>query len=192
MFWTIVLPFQITAWIFAGAMVVVIATSPQGLKKLVARCFIASLIALVAFVPSCMVVATIVDLQRFGEFHYADPSEVHDVYVKPDLPTGARDITVHKYASEHRAKYNVSHVDLLKHLDMRWQNSGEYSAHARSEMPDGMKVDANSVNQEFRDLSWPPLQDPIEFHSPAGHDGSGTTYYFEESTQTVYHRAGYW
>lgn len=48
------------------------------------------------------------------------------------------------------------------------------------------------MGRAFADLKWPALKNPIEFHSPIENDGGGATYYFDATTDTAYHRAGYW
>jgi hypothetical protein len=94
--------------------------------------------------------------------------------------------------SGHRAKYSISKTDLLSYLDAIWDKYGQSSDIPRDKLPDGDRVSSDSIEHVFVGFKWPALKNPIEFHGPVGRNGGGATYYFDATTDTVYHRASYW
>ncbi len=92
----------------------------------------------------------------------------------------------------HRAKYSIPDAELKSFVDGLWQAGGQYSAIARADLNEGEPANREEMEQWFSDLGWPPLKDAIQFHSPVEADGGGAQYYYEPSSGTAYHRAGYW
>ena len=191
MFWPLVLPVQITFWLVTSIVLLATVFAPA-LKWKRAKTFgIASLIGCLAFVPSCAGIITILDSQRFGVFEYDAYSDVDDFRIERYLPTAAKNITLEKFASGHRARYSISQLELTDFLDDLWNDHGRFSAISRDELCDGESITADTFQHSFADLGWPPFN-AIEYHSPVQGDGGGATYYFDPSTGTTYHRAGYW
>ncbi len=192
MLWPIVLPFKITFCIFAGLVAIVTIFAPAVKWKRGKTFAIASGIACIVFVPFCAGVMENIDSQRFGVFHYASFAEVKDPRVERYLPTNARNISLDKNMAGHRAKYSISEAELMEYLDRLWERQGKYSARPRDEMNQGAKVSVESVEVEYGDLGWPVLENAVELHSPVAGDGGGATYFFDRTTGTAYHHAGYW
>ena len=192
MFWPVILPLQITFTVLCVAVLAMACLAPRFNWKPTKTFFLSGLLAAVVFIPSCIGVMTVVDAQRFGVFSYDNYSKVGDHRVYRYLPTKSKSVALQKYASGHRAKYSISESDLTTFLDDLWSQYGKNSAISRKELNDGQAVSTESIGDIFGDLGWPPLQDPIELHSPYGQNGAGATYYFDRTSGVAYHRAGYW
>lgn len=71
MFWPVILPFQITCGALIVAVVLLtVYASPKSGTHFKSLCFY-SLVALVAFIPSCTGIMMVIDVVRFGDFQYA-------------------------------------------------------------------------------------------------------------------------
>ncbi|QDV67047.1 hypothetical protein Poly24_07380 [Rosistilla carotiformis] len=192
MLWPIVLPFKITFWSLAGLVSLLTLLSPVLKWKRGKTFLIASLLACLAFIPSCAGIMAVLDAQRFGVFSYGTYSEVQDFRIERYLPTSAREITLDKFAMGHRAKYAITKTELTSYLDTLWLKAGRYSAISREELDDGSSVPFDQIAHDFDGLNWPKLSTAIRFYSPIQGDGGGATYYFDPSANIAYHRAGYW
>ena len=192
MLWPIVLPFLITLGFLAVLVVVLTMIAPVFRWKRGPTLAISVVLACVLFIPSCTGIMRFVDTQRFGLFDYKAYADVGDFRVERFLPPEAHDITLHKAASGHRAKYAISETDLTEYVDGLWNRYGEQSTILRDEFGEGKPVAAEVFEQEFGDLGWSPLEDSVTFHSPVEDDGGGATYYYDRKTGTAYHEAGYW
>ncbi len=191
MLWPLVLPFQITFWLLVAFVAVSTIFAPKKWAR--SNVFGISLVlGCVAFIPSCMGIMSIVDSQRFGIFQYHSAADVNDFHVEHYLPQKAQNITLMTYVSGHRAKYSISKADLLSFLDAIWDKYGQYSDVPRNKLPDGEAISADIIEVMFPDLKWPALKNPTVYRSPVGSRGSGATYYFDATTNTVYHIASYW
>ncbi|MBA4031283.1 MAG: hypothetical protein C0478_10410 [Planctomyces sp.] len=135
---------------------------------------------------------SIVDARRFGVFQYATFADINDVRVQRYLPTTARYITLEKSAMGHRAKYSISESDLRAHLDEQWALRGQYSTIPRDKIGDGSIVSEETVARLFGDLGWTIPESVTEWHTPVGGNGAGATYFYDPTTGTAFHRAGYW
>ncbi|SIO26272.1 hypothetical protein SAMN05444166_3322 [Singulisphaera sp. GP187] len=194
MLWPLALPFKITIALLMALVALLTALAPIVKWKRGKMFKISLACGCLALIPSCMGIMAIIDSQRFGTFQYNSGSEVNDFRVERYLPAKARNITLKKISAGHWAKYSISKADLLSYLDAIWDRYGEYSVTSRDQLHDGEPVSVDSIDYDrmFADLKWPALKNPIEFHSPIGKDGDGAIYYFDATTETVYHRAGYW
>ncbi len=192
MLWPIVLPFKIAFWSLAGLVALVTVFSPAFKWKRGKVFLISSILACVAFIPSCTGIMTIIDARRFGVFQYDVYADVNDFQIERYLPTSARNITLDKFAMGHRAKYSIPEADFMEYINGLWNEYGEYSAISRDELSEGAQVTADAFEHEYGDLDWPPLENALEYHSPVQGDGGGATYFFDRDSGTVYHRAGYW
>lgn len=186
-----ILPAEIAFWVLTAIVLLVTVFAPVMKWKRVKAFGIVSLLAVLAFIPSCMGIMATVDSQRFGVFRYDSYSEVDDFRIERYLPTQARDITLDKYFTGHRAKYSISQSELTDYLDGLWDRDGQYSAFARDDLNDGVTVSSDDFEYFFADLGWRPFE-AIEYHSPVQSDGGGAFYYFDPSTGTTYHCAAYW
>lgn len=192
MFWPIVLPFQITICIMTFFVLGISLFAYVRKRKFWKSFFISSAISCVVFIPSCALIATILDTQRFGIFEYASFDETNDFRIQRYLPPNARDITVHKFASGHRARYTIEEEELRAFLDTLWVFRGERS-------PDSKEKSATTLQSRrmrFGGFSqilagqiqvmlfdWPAPLQPTEPVPPI---------FYCRSSQTAYHYAGYW
>ena len=192
MLWPIILPFQVTCVVFVGAVALLTGLAPALKWKRRRTVVFASLLACVAFIPSCVGIMTVIDSQRFGTFHYDSFADVNDFRVERYLPTKARNIILHKYAPGHRAKYSISETDLTAYVDHLWEICGKYSAYKREELNDRTDATPEMFELEYGDLDSPPLESTIVLHSPVESDGGGATYFYDRITGTAYQCAGYW
>lgn len=191
MLWPVVLPFKITFWLFATVVVLATVFAPALNWNRVKTFWLISLLCFLAFIPSCAGIMAVIDSKRFGVFRHSTYGDVNDFRIERYLPLQAKDITLEKYFSGHRAKYSISESELKAYLDGLWGRYGQYSAISRDELDDGVPVSADAYEHVFADLDW-PLFDGIKFHSPVQSDGGGATYYFDPASGTAYHRARYW
>jgi hypothetical protein len=202
MLWPIILPAEITFWLFAALIGFLTVRAPAW-KWRRSRTFSLSLLsALLLFAPSCIGIMSIADTFRFGKFHHASFSNVNDFRVERYLPTAAADITLIKHPSGHLARYSISESDLKNYVDDLWKKFGEYSATPREDLHEHLLQNPMNLAEKpwipggiERELQWGEWQVPgnsIELHSPVESDGGGATYFYDPATQTAYHRAGYW
>ncbi len=192
MLWPLERPFQITCLLFLALIAMSTIFAPI-LKSKRGTMFGTTLIfAVVAFIPSCTGIMAIMDTQRFGVFHYNSAAEVSDTHVKCYLPSTAKDVTLKTSLGGHFAKYKISKAELQTYLDGLWDRIGEYSDIPRNELRSGVPVSPDSIDFRFAELKWPTLENPIAFDSPIGKNGGGVRYYFDPTTETVYHEAAYW
>jgi len=192
MLWPLILPAQITFWLLLAVVASLTALAPRVNWKRGHAFNISLVVALLAFVPSCTGVMTILDAQRFGIFQYSSFTDIHDLRIQRFLPTQAQSIELEKYAWGHRAKYSITQSELTQILDGLWHKYGPSSATPRDKLDDGKTVTDESFKHVFHGLDWLLPPEAIEFRSPVERDGGGATYFFDPKTETAYHRAGYW
>ncbi|TWU54348.1 hypothetical protein Poly51_30650 [Rubripirellula tenax] len=192
MLWPIVLPFKISLAVLFGLVAVAVLISPLLGWRRGKTLLVSMFVAILAFLPVCAGVGSILDSQRFGVFHYAAYAEVQDHRVERYLPPQARDITLEKYAMGHRAKYTITLDELTGYLDGLWSRAGGRSAVPRDQLDDGASVSGESFDYSFDGRDWPIPEKALHFCSPVQSDGGGADYYFDSETNTVLQRAGYW
>lgn len=192
MFWPIVLPFQITSIAMlafvVGATLFAVVCKRKWLKTL----GVSTAMACISFIPSCALIATMLDTQRFGLFEYRSFDDINDFRVQRFLPAAARNITAYKRPSGHQAKYIISEEELRAFVDGLWRNCGDRSAISRKELDHDPSSIPNEQAFLFGGLNWPVLDDAIRLRSPVAGNGAGARYFYSRSTQTTYHDAGYW
>jgi hypothetical protein len=190
MLWPLILPLQITVVLLVVAVAVLTVLAPRA-KRL--RTFVlGSLLACALFVPALFGVSAIVDVVRFGTFHYTTAAEVDDFRVNRYLPPAARDITLHKSGPGYCARYTLEEAALRAYLDSFWATYGTKSSMTRDSLHDGQVVGAGDIDSVFRKLDWVVPKEARRWNSPVEDDGGGATYYFDPATSTVLQRAGYW
>lgn len=190
--WPIVLPAQITLAIMTTFVVAATVVAALLRSKPGTVFWYGSGIAFVVFIPSCTGLMSVLDARRFGVFHYASYSDVQDFRIKQFLPPAAKAITLERTVAGHQARYTISKAELLVFLNELWNTYGKYSAIPDGHFGDGTPLKTADFQHEFDDLDWPPLQNAVRYYSPAESDGAGAAYYFDPTTGTSYHRAGYW
>ncbi len=154
---------------------------------------ISLLLALIAFIPSCTGIMFVVDNFRFGKFYCQHYSEVNDFRIERFLPNTATNITLHKQANGHHARYEISKSEFHAFIDGLWKQYGAYSTAKRDELyGEGKLATQEDFELDFQPLDWKPLANALRYHSPIEADGGGATYYYDDGAGIAYHRAGYW
>lgn len=189
MLWPVVLPAKITFWMLVALVLIATLTAKSKRGKVFA---ISVVLAVIAFVPSCVGIQAILDTQRFGTFEYADYSQVKDFRVERYLPPQAKDITLNKYPQGYLAKYEMSEPGLKAYLDGLWDKHGRLSAYTRDQLEDGRETSHEAYAHFFKEVDWPPLKSAVVYNSPVEPDGGGATYYVDARQGVVYQHAGYW
>mgnify|MGYP001551322559 CR=1 FL=1 len=195
MFWPIVLPFTLT-FCSLVAIVAAIAMFAPKLKWKRGKAFLlSSVLALVAFIPSCSGIKFVVDAFRFGDFEFETFGDVNDLRAERYLPMTATQITMHKpnHGNGYRARYFISKSDFMAYLDDLWDEYGDFSAVERGGFSDeGSLATQDDLNRIFGDLEWEPLGNAIVYYSPRKANGRGATYYFDSETGIAFQRTAYW
>lgn len=192
MFWPYILPVQITFVAFSCLFGAAIFFAPSFSKKRRNVTGWGLLICVVGFVPSCMVVNSLLDNHRFGIFSYPHYASVKDDRVYRYLPIEAKDITIEKYPQGFRARFYIGKNALNHWFDGHWENRGKYSVFKRQVIDDENKVDNEHFVREYGDLGWSGPKDMIVYEGPRGSNGAGFTLWFSESKEMAFQRGGYW
>ena len=194
MFWPFVLPLKITLAALAVIVAICTVIIPRRTKWKRYDVFsAATLLAIVAVVPSCTAITAALDLFRFGTFAYDSFDDIHDFRAQRYMPPAATNILMQTYSNGYRARYNISEDEFTAYLDDLWDRYGKYSRSARDEYNYGVNpVSPETFEQDFGGLNWPPLQNATLYHSPMEDDGGGATYYFDAEAGIVYQRNWYW
>ncbi len=192
MLWPIVLPFKITLLCLAALVGIITAIAPALKWKRGKTFLITTLVACVAFIPSCVGIMAVIDTQRFGVFEYDAFGEVNDFRVERYLPPAATAITIEKHPQGFRARFSINEADLMAHLDNLWARYGDRSVVKRGEMHSMSVVDHQSHGLSFGHLGWPPLDGATEYHSPTAANGAGFSVWYSPKQGIAYQRAGYW
>ena len=193
MFWPVVLPFQITCCVlFIAVIVLAVYGSPESWSRTKAY-LVYSVVALVAFVPSCSGIMMAVDAFRFGDFSYASYDDIRDFRSQRYLPELATDIQMRNYSSGYVARYKLSSDEFNLYLDKLWEKYGEDSALERGELFDeGEPVEPGLFYRTFDGLGWDCPANGIVHHSPTESDGGGAKYFVDSDSGLVYQRTGFW
>jgi hypothetical protein len=187
----IILPLQLTLLLFAAITVVVVSRGKSGEKR-VQRFLVCFFAGIILFVPVLFGVGYLVDSVRYGEFHYADGSKIRDrKYI--ELPRKATDITVHKYASGHEARFTVSEADLKSWLDEYWRtHPWVRKPEVRDNEPEAQPMSAEEFARQFGRHNWEFMSDLKRYPGPTSARGGGFTLWHSPSRNVAYLAAGYW
>jgi hypothetical protein len=190
MFWTTVLPAQITLGILTGIIIVLIYAAPK-LKKRRGSVFVwGTLLSILLFIPSCTVVMIITDYFRFGVFHFRDFNAVNDYHVQGDLPEAASEITVEKFPNGHRAKYTIASEELKRWHEQFWKLHD--STIARDQIDLRENIDAADFARWFGHLKWSLPIDAEYYHGPVTARGGGYSIWYSPTEHTAYQNSAYW
>lgn len=192
MLWPLELPVKITIGLTITIIILATIVAVMCKRNPLGVFLTSTAVSIVAFVPSCSAIMTVVDSLRFGEFEYQSPAEMDDKRAERYLPLQAQEITIHKMANGFRAKYRISEEELRKFVDGLWDRYSEDSAVKQSEFLYGSKVKPDEVDAAFSEMGWGRLERPIQYSSPVEADGGSSTFYFDRATDMVYQTAGYW
>jgi hypothetical protein len=188
MFWSTILPFQITTALWAVIIAVVTYFAPKFGKKRFSIALSCIGLGFLLFIPSCAIIQTIAAPFRFGIFHYPNYAAINDWRVERYLPSLAADITLEKpkHTNGFRAKFKITKPELEGWFNESWNRGKAYSVISREESQDV------SASPDFSDLGWPPLTDAIQYVGPTKGNGAGYIIWYSESQGVAYEDAGYW
>ncbi len=193
MLWPFILPFKITFYVLLVAIISLTLFSIPRTWSRSKTFFLSTLIAMIAFVPSCTGIMIVVDTFRFGDFHYDSYNDVSDFRSQRYLPELATDIHMRKHANGYRAHYHLSEVEFHEYLDGLWEQYGKNSAVGPSGYyDDGRTVTPEMFKMMFDGLGWECPANAIVYYSPSEADGGGATYYFDADARLVFQRTGFW
>lgn len=192
MLWPIILPLKITFWLFAGIVAVATASAPLLKWKRTKTLLISTIIVVLAFVPTCVAVKSVVDTHRFGVCDIPEFANVDDARVERYLPPTARSITLDKSPMGYRARFTITQAELNEWLDGVWAQFGQDSIIRRRDKNLEQKVGREFTGAIFEGLDWKIPDNLIEYDGPVARNGAGCTIWYDAKTQTAFQRAGYW
>ncbi|QDV61143.1 hypothetical protein [Crateriforma conspicua] len=192
----LVLPFQITFAAFAVLWCVGALTlqKPKRIAWL-------TLAAVLLFIPSCVGVMALVDLQRYGRFDYASASDIpDDGYI--ELPAPATDITLYRNGAGHWAKFTIDTPSLRSWIDERRSLRPDLNQHhdddewlstaSDRQRPDLLELNKQIFGNRFPDTGWTYGPSMLQVHVSRSDRGGGYTVWHVPSTGDSYISAGYW
>lgn len=193
MLWPVVLPFQITLVLMAVLAFAIAMIGPnRGWTRLQTGVAII-LFPLVAFVPSCVGIMSLVDAVRFGQFEYDSFRDVKDLGAERYLPRDATNIKMYKHSNGYYAQYSIGVAEFQAYLGELWEKSGDEWAVKRGERAgEEGPADPAEFGGSFAQLGWKPLLHAMRYQSPREGDGGGATYYYDEQAGIAYQITGYW
>ncbi len=192
MLWPIVLPVKITFYTLSGLLLVATTVAPLFRQERKVVFAWGALLGVLAFIPSCAGVMSVLDHYRFGVCTYPDSQSVNDSHVQHWLPEMATDITVDQSPAGFRARFRIEKPALDKWFDRFWQQYGEHSAIPRAPREESKPIHPDELEFYFGDLGWPPPSDAVAYEGPRTANGAGFTLWYSESQGVAYQDAGYW
>lgn len=195
MFASAVLPFQITAAIFAVLWVVgALLLKPRQIAWL-------SIATVLLFIPFCIGVTVIVDSVRYGRFQYKTAAEIpQDGYI--ELPPAATNITLYRNASGHWGRFSIDTPTLQLWVEERrslrpdlnklQQTDEGKSGTVAMQHPEMIQIAKSIFDNRFPGTGWSYDPSMIEFHVSTSKRGGGYTLYHIRETGDTYLRAAYW
>ena len=153
------------------------------------------------FIPSCVGVMAVVDLQRYGRFDYSTASEIpDDGYI--ELPATATDITLYRNGAGHWAKFMIDTPSLRSWIDERRSLRPDLNTHhdddewsprdTDTQRPDTLELHQQIFENRFPDTGWSYDPSMLEVDVSRSDRGGGYTVWHVPSTNDTYISAGYW
>ena len=192
MLWPIVLPLKITVGLLVGIVAVATASAPLLKWKRTQTFLISTIIAVLAFVPTCVAVKSVVDSHRFGVSDVPEFADVDDARVERYLPPAARSITLDKSPMGYRARFTITQAELDQWLDGVWAQFSQDSIVRRRDENLKQKVGREFTGAIFEGLDWKIPDDLFEYEGPIAANGAGFTIWYDAQTETAFQRGGYW
>ena len=193
MFWSAVLPFEITFYLLLSIIILVTIFKPFSNWTRIKIFFISFSMAILLFVPSCVGIQTVLNNYRFGKFTYINYSEVKDFSIMNSLPKKAKNITIYSSNFGHHAKYDISKSDLQSHINTQWDYAEKHFNIKPTEKDKEEKIiSKDDFHHQFEDINWSVSKNTIELQGPRKRNGAGTTYFYDISTGIAYHSTYYW
>lgn len=192
MFWPLILPAKITFWLLLAVIVCVTCLAPVPRLSRVQLFFGTLLVAVVAFIPSCVGVMAVLDARRFGDFEYASYDDVEDFRVERYLPPQARSIKLHKIPNGFRAMFQISEADVVAWHESIWSEYGTKDAFETERGPDESDTIAKEMMVHFEHLDWPLPQPEVAYYAPVGGNGATFKTWYDRDTNTAILWGCYW
>jgi hypothetical protein len=192
MFWSLILPLQLTVGIFVVLTVLATIAGPKFGASRTLVLFSSLLLSFLLFIPSCAVVVSIVDHYRFGVFKFADSTIMGDQRVQRLLPDAATDITIDKQMHGFRAKFKIDNESLDQWFNQHWDQFGGSSVSPRDRTQIEKLVDQDHFALRYADLGWTAPQRAIEYAGPVADNGAGFVILFDKERGVCYEQCGYW
>ncbi len=194
MFWPLVLPLQLTALLMGILSVAFIWVSlrckwPRGVLVL------GLLIGVpILSLPSCLVIAGIVDQFRFGMFKYPDFPSIRDFRVERYMPPTATNIDVFKHfnGNGYRASFTISKPDLDSWHNSVWVSYGQLSIDRRPKDDMLSSADISEFDRWFAEFGWTQPRDLVTYNGPRALNGAFYTIWYSPSEQKAFLTSGYW
>lgn len=182
MFAPLVIPFYITCAGLLLWLIICVAKFRQS-KRFV----IAIILGFVLFVPSCVGVALVTDMFRYGEFHYKLGK--HAISGRVQLPPTARNIILHRTGASHVARFECTEAELLAWLAnyrARW-------SYARPPSTSEERFAApRPVHDSYMQQHFPELHVQRLWHGPIADNGATFTVFQATSPTIFYVSSNYW
>lgn len=192
MFWPLILPAKITFWLLLAVIVCFTCLAPIARLRRLHVFFGTLLLAVVAFIPSCVGVMAVLDSRRFGEFEYATYDEVDDFRVERYLPPQARSIKLYKIPNGFRAMFQISEADLAAWHDSIWSDYGSADAFDTERGPDESEAIASEMLVHFELLDWLLPQPEVGYYAPVAANGATFKTWYDRDTNTAILWGCYW
>ena len=194
MLWPFVLPFEITIALMI-ALVACLFWLGKRRKWQAGNSAIAAIcLPPLLFIPSCVATTYVVDLFRFGTFHYSDYESIDDLRVERYMPPTATDITVYKHSSGngYRARFTISQQDFDAWHDQFWDRYGEYSNMRRPDNDGKAASDPDNFQRLFGEFNWSLPTDAVNYQSPVAGNGAHYDIAYSPSQEVAFLTSCYW
>ncbi|NUM56158.1 MAG: hypothetical protein HUU46_21165 [Candidatus Hydrogenedentes bacterium] len=191
-FWPSMLPAKITLAILAGIVLTATIVAQRKRRKGTRVFAFGAFIAIVVFIPCCIVVQKFTDPYQLGVFVHQDYHDVRCDFARIFLPETATDITVDQQINRHVAKFVISKPQVEAWLDQQWATRGKQSIKPRASKNEHRELGPEWWVERARELGWQVPSDLVAYDGPFWQSGASATIFFSESEGFAYQVAYYW
>lgn len=184
MFWSSVLPFQITCVLmFVASILAAEYVQRRKLSQGKYGCLIL-LLAAVGFIPSCMAVDAALAPFRFGTFNYATSNELKDERIRYSFPDNAREITVFKRRNGYAARFQIDQADLDSwYEEFISTSTSEYSSDYPGQPPKPAALEDVSEDGMLQPIRKEVTGEWIHYNGPHAADGGGFEIWYNPASK---------
>ena len=195
MFWSAVLPFQITCVVLAVLWTAALWSAPRWRLKRWPVAIAGVAVCVVGVCPLFVVIDGLLQPFRFDVFEFATQAEIQNDHVARRIPPAATDLTVDDRPAGFSARYTIPEADLHDWLEREWMTARRFY-----ESRDGRPMigpepprpaDPEEFARRFGALGWPMPPDTIRLDGPHAPNGSGYNVWYSPATGVAYQEAGY-